>query len=53
MMSGAHSSTVIVPRSGMVTLRARTSAEVAGPAVASVLRVLASCWRASSIVGGG
>lgn len=53
MISGDHSSTVIVPRSGIVTVRASTSADTAGPAVASVRLVLASCWRATSIVGGG
>lgn len=53
MMSGVHSRTVIVPRSGIVTLRSATGSAAVGPAVASVRRVLATAPRARSTVGGG
>ena len=53
MISGVHSSMVIVPRSGISTVRARISGVIAGRQVASVRRVPASRANAISIVGGG
>ena len=53
MISGVHSAMVIVPRSGISTVRPSVSGGVAGTQLARLRRVLPSCRRAISVVGGG
>ena len=52
MIIGVHSSMVIVPRSGISTVRASSSGVIAGRQVARVRRVLASRANAFSTLGG-
>ncbi len=52
-MIGIQSNTVLVPRSGISTVRLRIAGSVAGRHVAIVRRVLAMRPLATAMVGGG